>query len=75
MSNKSNFRRERLVSAHRLRVVDYCGKAWRQGQEAAGHGVTAVRKQRERNVDAQLAFSFLVSTGTQLKKWCCPHLV
>lgn len=39
------------------------GKAWRQEREAAGHVASTVRKQREMDAGAQLAFSFLFRVG------------
>lgn len=38
------------------------------------HGPSAVRKQREMDMDAQLTFSALWSPGPQPMGWCCPHL-
>lgn len=45
------------------------GKVWQQEFKAAGHIVPKVRKKRERNVGAFLAFIFLFDTGPQLVEW------
>lgn len=39
------------------------GKVWQKESEAAGHGASTVRKQREANAGACLMLSFLFSSG------------
>lgn len=53
------------------------GKAWRQENEAAGHTVSADRKQRAMNAVAQLTSSFLLVLGSKhIGRWHpCPGYV
>lgn len=50
-------------------------KPWRQEHEAPGHVACTVRKQSAMNAGAQLALSFLLSSGAQSMEWCCPFSV
>lgn len=66
---------EGLTSVHNSKAQPtMTGKAWRQGQEAAGHSVSRVRKQRETNAGTLLTVSFSFRLGLHSVGWGCPHL-
>lgn len=48
------------------------GIEWRQEREAVAHVAPTVRKVRESNTGAQLAFSLSFSPGPKPREWCRP---
>lgn len=67
--NKSNSKKGRIILAQSFRVW----KAWRQEQEAASHIFSSVRRQKETDDNAQLAFSSLFGPEARSIGWSYPH--
>lgn len=62
---KATYRKERFIWAHAWRVQStVAGKAWQEEREAAGHTMSAVRKQGQMNAGTLMTIS-LFSGGPQ----------